>query len=296
MAIFATIVDRGSFREAAKALKLTPSVVSHHLAKLEQQLGVALLYRSTRKLALTHDGETLYISAKKMLSAAEFGVDQIAREHTQLIGSLKIAMPAVYSKNPILAKLAKFSIDHPRVDFDIKFDDLPLNLIDEGIDLAIRAGDFPDSVLMSKKLHSLSLKLLVSPKYIENNQLKITDLRHPNDLATWDFIGISQRPFNKLFLGGNGKKGENDEYSKVFKLDYKPRITVDDIAAAQHFAEQGLGIVSPPEFLYADPVAKGELVEILPHWKLREVPVHLVWPPNAPKDSLTKRLVDFLTE
>ena len=250
MAIFATIVDRGSFREAAKALNLTPSVVSHHLAKLEQQLGVALLYRSTRKLALTHDGETLYISAKKMLIAAEMGVDQIAREQTQLVGSLKIAMPATYSKNPILKKIAEFSLNHPNVDLDIRFNDLPLNLIEEGIDLAIRAGDFPDSALMSKKLHNLVLKLLVSPKYIENDHLNVTDLAHPNDIVNWDFIGISQRPFSKLFL---------DENREDFKLNYKPRIIVDDVSAAQHLAEQGLGIVSPPEFLYCDQVARGWL-------------------------------------
>lgn len=287
LAIFATVVDKGSFKAAAGELNLTPSVVSHHISKLEDSLGLALLYRSTRRLSLTSDGEVLYLSAKTMLDAVGDGLDRVLGSGDNLMGGLKITMPSTCSDSYFLTKIAKFRHANPKVDIDIRFSDLHHNIIADGIDLAIRIGNLPDSRLMVKKIDVLQPILMASPEYIASRGVNLADLKHPDDLLGWDFIGIAQRPMNKLFIDENG-----DE----FIHEYRPSIVVDNVEAAQHLACQGLGIASPPAFLFGDRVSEGVLVPLLPNWKMKPVPVHAVWPPNTQKNSLTKRLVEFLVE
>lgn len=285
LAVFATVVDKGSFKAAAVELNLTPSVVSHHISKLENKLGLALLYRSTRRLSLTHDGDILYLSAKSMLDAVDRGLDKVMGTGEVLIGSLKVTMPSTCSDSYFLTHIADFSRAHPKVDIDIQFSDLHHNIIAQGIDLAIRIGTLPDSRLMVKKIDILHPIIMASPEYIANRGVDLGDITHPSDLVDWDFIGIAQRPMNKIFILDDGEE---------FVLEYKPSIVVDNVGAAQHLACKGLGIASPPAFLLGDRLETGELVSLLPQWKMKEVPVHAVWPPNAQKNSLTKRLVEFL--
>lgn len=285
LAIFATVVDKGSFKAAAVELNLTPSVVSHHISKLENKLGLSLLYRSTRKFSLTSDGEVLYTSAKNMLDAIDSGMDKVTGSGENLIGSLKVTMPSTCSDSYFLTNIAKFSAANPKVNIDIRFSDLHHNIIEEGIDLAIRIGNLPDSRLMVKKIDTLQPILMASPAYIARRGVSLADIHHPNDLVGWEFIGIVQRPMNKIFID------ENDE---EVVIEYKPSIVVDNVAAAQHLACQDLGIASPPAFLFGDKLDTGELVELLPNWKMKAVPVHAVWPPNTQKNSLTQKLVEFL--
>ncbi|MGL1919708.1 MAG: LysR family transcriptional regulator [Hyphomicrobiales bacterium] len=287
LAIFATVVDKGSFKAAALGLNLAPSVVSHHVRKLEDNLGVALLYRSTRKLSLTHDGEVLYLSAKNMMSAVDSGMDKLMGSGEKLVGALKITMPSTCSDSYFLTKIADFKHAHPAVDLEIQFTDIQQNIIADGIDLAIRIGNLPDSRLMVKKIDVLEPILMASPDYIATRGVDLATIKHPKDFEDWDFIGIAQRPMNKIFML------DNDE---EYVLEYKPSIVVDNVEAAQHMACQGLGIASPPAFLFGDRLDTGELVSLLPKGRMKPVPVHAVWPPNAQKNSLTKRLVNFMLE
>src|SRR6185437_2160385 len=147
LAIFAKVVEAGSFRSAANALKLSPSVVSHHVAQLEERLGVALLYRSTRQLSLTSEGEKLFNSAKTMLSAAEEGLNSLAFRATEPIGKLNLTVPAMLTKSLLVADIIAFAKTFPKVVLSINFSDIQQELIREGIDLAIRIGDLKDSTL-----------------------------------------------------------------------------------------------------------------------------------------------------
>lgn len=287
LAIFATVIDKGSFKAAAVELNLTPSVVSHHITKLERALGLALLYRSTRRLSLTHDGEVLYTSAKTMLAAVDKGLDQVIGSGEKLMGSLKITMPSAFAHSYFLSHIADFKHAHSKVNIDIRFSDLHYNIVAEGIDLAIRIGNLPDSRLMAKKIATLTPVLMASPAYIASRDVAMSNINHPNDIADWDFIAVAQRPINKIFI---------DEQGQELVLDYKPSLVVDNVEAAQHLACQGLGIASPPAFLYGDRLETGELVQLLPNWSMKPEPVHAVWPPNTQKNSLTKRLVGFLLE
>jgi DNA-binding transcriptional LysR family regulator len=281
LAIFAKVVEAGSFRSAANGLKLSPSVVSHHVAQLEERLGVALLYRSTRRLSLTYEGEKLFMSAEAMLSAAEKGLNSIAYQAREPAGNLNLTLPAMLTRSPLVADIAVFAKTFPKVALTIRFSDTQQDLIREGIDLAIRIGDLKDSALKSKRLFTMTRKLVVAPALISQH----SSPQQPQDLLQWDWIGLKMRPNTKTLINQKGK---------TCLIHFEPRIIVDSMDAVCQLAIAGLGLATPPAFFVADALHQGHLVEPLPEWRAEPLPVYFVWPPNASKESLTFRLMAFL--
>lgn len=281
LAIFAKVVEAGSFRSAAKTLKLSPSVVSHHVAQLEERLGVALLYRSTRRLSLTYEGEKLFISAKAMLSAAEKGLNGIAYHAPEPTGKLNLTLPAMLTKSPLVDDIAAFAKAFPKVALSISFSDIQLDLIRESIDLAIRIGNLQDSTLKSKRLFMMKRKIVIAPSVMHRHKSP----RKLKDLLKWDWIGLKMRPNTKTLINQKGQ---------IYIIDFEPRIIVDSMDAACQLAIAGLGLVTPPAFFVAEDINQGRLVEPLPEWQAESLPIYAVWPPNASKESLTYRLISFL--
>ncbi len=281
MAVFAKIVETGSFRAASRELSLSPSVVSHHVSQLEEKLGVALLYRSTRRLSLTHDGEKLFHYAKEMLASAESGFDAIAKRANQPTGKLTITFPAGFIQGPMVDDLAAFAQAHPKVALTINFSDHQLDVIREGIDLAIRVGTVQDSTLKSKKLTDLERMMVASPEYCAKHPAP----KKPTDLKSWDFIGLRMRPNDKFLTNKAGKS---------VRIHYEPQVVLDNIHAVVQMAKAGLGVVTPPRFLVTKEIENGQMVELLPDWKVESLPVYAIWPPNAPRESLTYRCIEYL--
>jgi len=281
LAIFAKVVEAGSFRSAANALKLSPSVVSHHVAQLEERLGVALLYRSTRRLSLTHEGEKLFMSAEAMLSAAENGLNSLAYRATEPTGKLNLTVPAMLTRSPLINDIAEFAKTFPKIALSINFSDIQQDLIREGIDLAIRIGDLKDSALKSKRLFNMTRKVVVSPTLM--NEYKSPRL--PQELLEWDWIGLKMRPNTKTLVNQQGK---------TFLINFEPRIIVDSMDAVCQLAIAGLGLATPPAFFVEEDIQRGRLVEPLPEWQAESLPVFAVWPPNTSKESLTFRFMAFL--
>lgn len=283
LAIFAKTVEAGSFRTAAKALRLSPSVVSHHISQLEERLGVTLLYRSTRQLSLTQEGENLFSAAKAMVQAAESGLNTITHQSTEPSGKLTITVPAVLTRSSLVKDLAAFAQAFPKIMLSISFSDVQQDLIRDGIDLAIRIGDLKSSTLKAKRLFQMKRKLIVAPSYIE----KRSRPRQPQDLEDWDWIGLKMRPDHKTLVNRVGK---------TFQIHFQPRIVVDSVDAVCQLAIAGLGLATPPAFLVEEDLRQGSLVEPLPAWGIESLGVYAVWPPNASKESLTFKLINFLEE
>ncbi|KLN59593.1 transcriptional regulator [Kiloniella spongiae] len=281
MAVFAKTVEVGSFRAASRELALSPSVVSHHVSQLEDKLGVALLYRSTRRLSLTDDGEKLFGYAKEMLALAENGFDAIAQRASEPMGKLNITLPAGFIHGPIVDDLASFAQIFPKINLSVSFSDHQQDIIRDGIDLAIRVGTIEDSTLKSKKLTDLRRKLVVSPDYYK----KHPEPRKIQDLQGWDFIGLTMRPNNKLLTNESGKS---------VRLTYEPQIVLDSIHAVIQLARAGAGVITPPDFLVADDIEQGRMLELFPEWTVESLPVYVIWPPNAPREGLTHRFIDYL--
>lgn len=285
IAIFAKTVDHGSFRAAARALNLSPSVVSHHVGQLEQRLNTALLYRSTRKLALTPEGERLLVAAHDMINAAEAGLQDIVNYTGQPSGMLRFTAPAFLTQSSLTNQIAKFSIAYPEVEVAINFSDTRKNLIADGFDIAIRAGEMEDSALIAKKLFSLERKLVAAPDYLNAQAIKPTA---PGDLNELDWLLLDPVKRQKLVFHKAGKE--------ILIAQPDSRIVVNDAYALSQLAQAGAGLAVVPEFVAAPLVSSGSLLYVLPDWTLKSIDVFAVWPSNAPKYGLVKHFINFIAD
>ncbi|POZ61999.1 LysR family transcriptional regulator [Chromobacterium alticapitis] len=283
LAVFAKTVETGSFRAAARALQLSPSVVSHHVSQLEAKLGAALLYRSTRKLSLTPDGQDLYQHAQAMLQAAESGLNALAGRAAEPAGSLSVTLPAFFARHPLVEQLAGFSRSHPKVELALDFSDEKRDLIRDGIDLAIRIGELPDSALKSRRLLDMPRLTVAAPSLLAEREAP----RVPAELADWPWLGIRMRPNRKTLRLDSGE-------AQAFA--FQPRLTSNSIDAACRLAIAGCGLATPPVFLVEEDLAAGRLCAVLPEWRVEALGVYAVWPANAARESLTLRLVNHLAD
>jgi DNA-binding transcriptional LysR family regulator len=240
-----------------------------------------LLYRSTRRLSLTHEGGKLFDAAKAMLAAAQIGLNAIAGRSAEPSGRLSVTVPAFLARGEVIDDIAAFAHAFPKIALSIGFSDIKQDLIRDGIDIAIRIGSLKDSALKSKKLFNLERKLVAAPSLMEHRKKP----RHPEELSDWDWIGLQMRPHNRTLVN---KKGE------AHRIDFAPRIIVDSLDAVCQLALAGLGLATPPAFMVEEDLRAGRLIEPLPSWQLEPLGVYAVWPPNSPKDGLTYRIVRFL--
>ncbi|MDA0785755.1 MAG: LysR substrate-binding domain-containing protein [Proteobacteria bacterium] len=284
IAIFAATVDHGSFRAAAQALRLSPSVVSHHVSQLEDQLGTALLYRSTRKLSLTPDGERMLEAARAMLDAAETGLHAVAGHDREPSGVLRITAPAVLAQSELVTQLAAYSVAHGNVRISLDFSDDRRDLIGDGFDIAIRMGELKDSSLMMRKLFDAERRLVAARSFLDTQP----GLSSPADLVDRDWLELapvwSERPEFR-----NGRR-------RVVVSRPPARISVNDAHALFRLTRSGAGLAIVPEFLAAADIASGTMVHVLPDWAVSPVEVFALWPANAPKDGLVRHFVEYLVQ
>lgn len=188
---------------------------------------------------------------------------------------------AILSRSTLINDIAAFAKTFPKIMLSINFSDIQQDLIREGIDLAIRIGNLKDSTLKSKRLFTMKRKLIVSPDVMHKYKVP----QRPQDLLTWDWIGLKMRPNQKTLIHEKGKK---------YIVNFDPTIIADSMDAVCQFAIAGLGLATPPAFLVSDDLQKGSLLEPLPEWQAEPLSVYMVWPPNVSKESLTFRLIAFL--
>lgn len=283
IAIFATVVDQGTFRAAALHLGLAPSRVSQAVSDLERDLGVTLLYRSTRQLSLTHEGRILHEKARDMLGAIEGGLDAINPLSTEPIGLLRITAPAFVTQTALMATFAKFADTYPKVSLRFDFSDAPRDMIKDGFDIAIRAGWLEDSEFMTRSIGSLDRLLIASPQYLKSKGVP----KHPTDLEAWDWVRFAMRPDQTELTSSKGE---------LVSVIGKSNISVNSADALYEFAVQGLGLTAVPEHLACRGIDRGELVHVLPDWSLRSLGLHAVWPDQSRRENLTMIFIRFLAE
>ena len=282
IAIFAKTVDHGSFRGAAQDLRLSPSVVSHHIGKLEERLGTALLYRSTRKLSLTPEGERLLVAARNMVDSAESGIQAVTKHTQQLSGTLRLTAPALLAQSNFTHRVAKFALKFPKVHVALDFSDGRRDIIADGYDAAIRVGQMKDSSLKAKKLLAIERRLVASPDFL----VSLPEPNSPEELSEWDWLELAPVWHQKPEFVKAGKR--------LTITRKKPRISANNAHALCRLARAGAGLAIVPAFLTEDDIEAGKLVHVLKDWTLDSVEAFAVWPSNAPKDGLIKQFIDFL--
>jgi DNA-binding transcriptional LysR family regulator len=281
IAIFSTVVDQGSFRAAALHLGLAPSRISEVVSQLEKDLGVTLLYRSTRQLSLTNEGRHLHERAKAMLDAAEEGLDAISPLSKEPTGALRITAPAFITQTNLMDAFARFSRTYPRVDLDFHFSDRPSEVIKDGFDVAIRAGWLNDSDLMVRTIGHTDRFLVASPDYVATMPTPAV----PSDLEAWDWIRFVMRANQTELTAANGE---------VMTVLGKSSVSVNAADALYGFAVRGLGLTTIPEHLAVRGFEQGDLVHVLPDWSVPPLGLHAIWPNQSRRENLTTLFVRFL--
>ena len=283
MAVFARVVDKGSFRAAAQDLGVAPSRVSQTITDLESYLGTTLLYRTTRKLALTGEGRTLYRRVTEMLRSAEAGFNEINANTNDPVGALRVSVPAFLAMSDLSTAMANFIKRYPNVALSLYYNDRKVEIIENGFDLAIKAGSLLDSAMMSRKLGAIPRALVAGVEYAAARPVP----QRPKDLENWDWIQYQQRPDTVDLLSEKGK---------MEKVGGQSQIEVDSVNALYHFAQQNVGTTVLTENLAAQGVASGALVRLLPKWRPPDIDLHAVWPDSSRRENLTLLFVRFLAD
>lgn len=280
MAIFAEVVKQGSFRKAAASLALSPSVISYHITQLEEKMGSALLYRSTRSLTLSHDGELFYQQVLMMLDAAHQGIDLLSHNQKEPTGKLKLSLPTALSRSQINQRLMDFAKTYPKVQLHIDFSDTRNNIIDKGVDLTIRAGELENSEFKSTRIGEVERVLVCSPSLYR----KYPTPKSLEDLSTWPWLRLTQLPSKRTF----------NRLKQTQTIQFTSNITVNSVEAIHQYCLSGLGLAVLSQSQVKQELRNETLLNVLPEWKVEPLPLYAVWSKNTPKTSNTKLLLSHL--
>ncbi|WP_296257803.1 MULTISPECIES: LysR family transcriptional regulator [unclassified Pseudomonas] len=282
---FVRTAELGSFAAAGRALGLSASAVGKGVARLETQVGVRLFQRSTRSIRLTDEGRLFQERCRRILDDLDDAQATLARSTECPRGRLKVTAPTVMY-HALLPFVPAFIERYPEIELDVDFSDRMVDLIEEGVDIAIRGGDLPDSRLMSRPLPSARIVLCASPAYLQQHGTPecLRDLG--NHLAI------------RFRFSGTGKMRD---WHMVQQPDHpelriKNLFVCNSMDAVKAMTLQGLGIGGVPDFLLGDALAEGRLVEVLPDCVDPPSKLSLVWPSSRHLSPKVRVFVDFMSE
>ncbi|WNG25945.1 LysR family transcriptional regulator [Cystobacter fuscus] len=270
--VFAKVVQAGSFTAAARGLRMPKSTVSRKVSELEERVGAQLLQRTTRQLRLTEVGQAYYEHCARIVAEAEQADLVVTRMQAAPHGLLRVTAPLTFSiLGPIVTEFLR---RYPDVQVEMVCSDRTVDLVDEGFDLAIRAGKLADSSLMARRLGNIERVVVASPDYLRARGTPKT----PRDLEKHDCLLFgSSREANHWALRSG---------SKSVEVQVPTRLAVNEPDMLRGMALAGAGIALLPNIACAEDVTSGRLQHLLPDWAASETPVHAVYPSSrhhAPK-------------
>lgn len=271
-------VETGSFSAVARELGATQPTISKNIAQLEQHLGVRLLQRSTRRMSLTREGELYYAECRRILDAvaeAEAGARGLRAS-----GLLRVSCPSALARHRVMPLIAPFNENYPDICIELLFSDRDPDLVEEGIDVAVRVGKLADSSYRVRLVGTYALCCVATPDYLARcgTPQKPSDLEHHNCIAftrsasgtLWKFGDESVRPSGNL--------------------------RVDNAEGLRIAALAGMGIVVAPTWLFADEIHDERLICLLEAWPIEAVPVHLVYPARRYLPLRARAFMDYVAE
>jgi DNA-binding transcriptional LysR family regulator len=282
LGMFVAVVEAGSFTAAADTLGTTKAVVSFNLKQLEQELGVALLTRSTRRLALTEAGEGFYAECARLLREADAAVDQARSGQATLAGSLRVTATVDYGNRIVAPALAAFARRHPGLRVSYQASSAHADLIGDRLDLAIRVGTLADSSYRATPIGQFKLLLVASPALLAEHGAP----RTLEALAAMPWL--ANRP------GRSDHWRVTDGKGREHALRVAPVAHADTASALLAFAEAGCGVAALPDWLLEEPLARGVLQRVLPTISLPPQPVYAVYPDTRHVSAKVRRFIDFL--
>jgi DNA-binding transcriptional LysR family regulator len=282
---FIAVVDAGSFTAAAERLGSAKSAVSRRVSALEERLGVQLLHRTTRVLNLTDTGRSFYEHGTRILADLAEAEAAVQQEHSELRGTLRLALPLSFGVRHMCGPIATFSKQHPRVRFDLDLNDRRVDLIEDNFDVALRIGRLSDSSLIARRLFDVRAVVCGSPHYLTIHGKPET----PADLKDHQCLVYSNLidPDKWGYEDQSGNKG-------VVKVDSILSASSGDFLC--NAAAHGMGLVIQPTFIAAAAIRSGKLIPVLSDYVWPISPAYAVYPPTRHLSYRVRAFIDFLAE
>ncbi|KAF1007774.1 MAG: HTH-type transcriptional regulator DmlR [Luteibacter sp.] len=284
MEVFVQVVDAGSFTRAADNMQLPKATVSTLVQSLEKALRVKLLNRTTRHVRVTAEGAAYYARCVRILADVRDADDGVASSHLSPSGRLRVDAPTGLASEIIIPALPTFFARYPDIRLELGCSDRPIDLIEEGVDCAIR-GDrqLADSTLIARRVGTMRYATCASPDYLARHGRPT----HPNDLSGHRCVNYFSARTGRMF-DWNFSRG--DERVQV-SLDSP--VALNDSYAYTAAGLSGLGIVQMATFLMAPMIADGRLVPVLDDWTSDPMPIHVVYPLNRHLSAKIRAFVDW---
>jgi DNA-binding transcriptional LysR family regulator len=283
MRVFARVVERGSFSAAADDLGITPSAVSKLIARLEERLAVRLLHRTTRRLALTPEGETYHLRARDILAAIEDAETEVSQTGAPR-GRLRVSSVVPFVLHYLAPALPDFLARYPNIDVEIAATDRIVDLLADNADIGIRTGPVDDPSLVVRRIGHVERRIFAAPAYLARHGTP----RSPDQLADHVCIRISPAPGHRWHFHVGGQP-------QAFEIPH--RIVVDSSEAALQLAVAGVGIVRLADIVVGHAVRAGQLVQVLAdHCVVEPVQLSAVYPLGRQRMPKVRAFIDFLVE
>lgn len=281
--VFVAVADAGSFAKAGSRMRLSPPAVTRAISALENRLGARVFTRTTRSLKITDVGQRFLEHARRILSDLDSAEKEAVGETAVPHGHLTVTASVTFGRLALAPIVRGFLDQNPRVSASLLLLDRQINLVDEGVDVAVRIGDLPDSGLVARKVGAVRRILVASPAYLARRGMP----EGPADLRQHAIVAFTGLMPNREWRFRDGRSGQS--------VSLMPRLEINDAVAALDAAEMGEGITVALSYMVADRIAAGRLVPLLDAFAPAPVPVSLVHPQNRLISPKVRAFVDFAT-
>ncbi|WP_296947250.1 LysR family transcriptional regulator [uncultured Massilia sp.] len=284
LAVFVAVVEAGSLTAAAGRLGLAKSMVSKHMQLLEAEVGVALLVRSTRTLRLTEAGRAFYEASRGVLQSAERAIEEARSGRDAVQGNLRVAAAVDYGVMVVAPLLSRLRARHPDLKVELLCADHRVDLIADGIDVAVRLGKLADSGLQAARVGPLLRWLVASPAFLARHGMP----DGPAALAALPYVELTvvAQPASFTLVRADGARHETVMRNTVF--------STNSAYASRAAALAGDGVLRATVFSVQDDVAAGRLVRVLPDWSLGASDIHAVYPASSHVPQKVRLFIDAL--
>ncbi len=277
---FAKVSELGSFTKAAEALRQPKSRVSRAISRLEKELEVGLIRRTTRQIALTNEGREFFQNIQELISKLEEEVEHISDSKKEVGGVLRVTAPDDLGQSILLDIIAKYNDLYPNVEVQTILTNDYLDLTKENIDLAFRVGQLEDSNLIQRSFKDVHFIAIASREYVQRFGIPQT----AQDLKDHKILTFRNFDFNNL-------TEENDQ-----RIDYRYRINTSSIPMLLNMAVNGNGITIAPNFYCEDYIRAGKLVHIFPKWRGPTQSIRILYTPTSNLSKRTKAFLDLIED
>lgn len=286
MEVFVQVVDAGGFTRAAEHLQLPKATVSTLIQSLESALTVKLLNRTTRQVSVTADGAAYYERCLRILSDVRDAEESVSRTRLSPSGRLRVDAPTSLASEIIIPALPDFFARYPDIKLELGCSDRPVDLIEEGVDCAVRGGNLTDSSLIARRIGILDFITCATPGYLA----KYGRPGHPSELARHRCINYFSSKTGKIYDWDFSRDGERIE------VPIPGELAVNDSNAYTSAALTGLGIVQMTRFTLAPYLADGRLELLLEDWSSDPIPLQVVYPQNRHLSAKVRVFVEWIAE